>query len=408
MSSYFLGSKSHKDLLVDENTDPALSYDFLYPSVEDYAVSNIYRSETIESNQSGNLDNFRGEASKHANRIRSTASTDLRGQFNDRGQSNDHGQSNESEVDDTASKSSSSKSDKSKSDKELHPAPQIDPSSKSNSSNKLVEAVSLKRSEFEGSQESSSVGFPNVLISYKSGLDGGLVKCELIRHKGGLMKDEYEMRLQSLDQVILYAVRSKLSRTSNILFYDMTRGEGVANLSTKSSNFIAKLKSVNLARSEYTLVTSGSDREELAGFVYDHENMLDPSEEYTRPRKLFVLLPTLDNNGSPKITDLNGEDLGPSLNNFLRSNDQLKSINSRNILTLCSKEPSLINDSYRLNFNGRVKVPSVKNFQLICRGDENTVIMQFGKVGTDKFHLDFKAPLNATQAFAIALSQFIS
>ena len=34
------------------------------------------------------------------------------------------------------------------------------------------------------------------------------------------------------------------------------------------------------------------------------------------------------------------------------------------------------------------------------------VICQFGKVGEDKFHLDFKAPISPFQAFGIALTQF--
>lgn len=59
----------------------------------------------------------------------------------------------------------------------------------------------------------------------------------------------------------------------------------------------------------------------------------------------------------------------------------------------------------RLNFRGRVTVPSVKNFQLVG-ADPTDVLCQFGKVGEDRFHLDYKQPLNAVQAFALALCQF--
>ena len=59
----------------------------------------------------------------------------------------------------------------------------------------------------------------------------------------------------------------------------------------------------------------------------------------------------------------------------------------------------------RLNFRGRVTVPSVKNFQLVGE-DASEVLCQFGKVGDDRFHLDYKEPLNAVQAFALALCQF--
>ncbi|CAA2970607.1 tubby-like F-box protein 3 [Olea europaea var. sylvestris] len=66
-----------------------------------------------------------------------------------------------------------------------------------------------------------------------------------------------------------------------------------------------------------------------------------------------------------------------------------------------------------LNFNGRVTVASVKNFQLVVSitnesgGQElENVILQFGKVGTDVFTMDYQYPISAFQAFAICLSSF--
>ncbi|KAM3405347.1 hypothetical protein ACQJBY_008054 [Aegilops geniculata] len=68
-----------------------------------------------------------------------------------------------------------------------------------------------------------------------------------------------------------------------------------------------------------------------------------------------------------------------------------------------------------LNFHGRVTVASVKNFQLVAPagtsdpwgvGDEETVILQFGKIEDDAFTMDFRHPLSAYQAFAICLTSF--
>ncbi|KAG5235397.1 tubby F-box protein [Salix suchowensis] len=68
-----------------------------------------------------------------------------------------------------------------------------------------------------------------------------------------------------------------------------------------------------------------------------------------------------------------------------------------------------------LNFHGRVTVASVKNFQLVAtmdqsqpggKGDEDTVLLQFGKVGQDTFTMDYRLPLSAFQAFAICLTSF--
>lgn len=68
-----------------------------------------------------------------------------------------------------------------------------------------------------------------------------------------------------------------------------------------------------------------------------------------------------------------------------------------------------------LNFNGRVTVASVKNFQLVAsvenggggrRQEHENVILQFGKVGKDAFTMDYRYPISAFQAFAICLSSF--
>ncbi|CAL9198166.1 unnamed protein product [Musa hybrid cultivar] len=68
-----------------------------------------------------------------------------------------------------------------------------------------------------------------------------------------------------------------------------------------------------------------------------------------------------------------------------------------------------------LNFHGRVTVASVKNFQLVATadasqppgvGDEETVLLQFGKFGDDLFTMDYQQPLSAFQAFAICLTSF--
>ncbi|CAF4184622.1 unnamed protein product, partial [Rotaria sordida] len=52
--------------------------------------------------------------------------------------------------------------------------------------------------------------------------------------------------------------------------------------------------------------------------------------------------------------------------------------------------------------------PSHKNFQLvITNGDhEEDIVMQFGRIDDNNFALDYRYPLTAMQAFAIALSSF--
>ncbi|KAE9594621.1 hypothetical protein Lal_00037451 [Lupinus albus] len=66
-----------------------------------------------------------------------------------------------------------------------------------------------------------------------------------------------------------------------------------------------------------------------------------------------------------------------------------------------------------LNFDGRVTIASVKNFQLVASPENgpagpehNEIILQFGKVGKDVFTMDYRYPISAFQAFAICLSSF--
>ncbi|CAM9587543.1 unnamed protein product [Hapterophycus canaliculatus] len=86
---------------------------------------------------------------------------------------------------------------------------------------------------------------------------------------------------------------------------------------------------------------------------------------------------------------------------------------------LQSREPTYTNGNYRLNFHGRVTVPSVKNFQLVSPDDllhtvrgkielltTNIDYRFIPQVGEDRFHLDYRAPINAFQAFCISLAQF--
>lgn len=79
-----------------------------------------------------------------------------------------------------------------------------------------------------------------------------------------------------------------------------------------------------------------------------------------------------------------------------------------NVVELHNKTPVWNDDtqSYVLNFHGRVTQASVKNFQLVHDSDPEYIVMQFGRTSEDVFTMDFRYPLCALQAFAIALSSF--
>jgi tubby-related protein 1 len=67
-----------------------------------------------------------------------------------------------------------------------------------------------------------------------------------------------------------------------------------------------------------------------------------------------------------------------------------------NLVTYVNRPPkwNSVLEAYVLNFYGRVEKPSVKNFQLIEEGKEDSIILQFGRIGTEVFNLDFQFPIS--------------
>ena len=148
-------------------------------------------------------------------------------------------------------------------------------------------------------------------------------------------------------------------------------------------------------------MTRSEVREEVAAIVFDRVGLVSQIKDGCQPRKMSVLLPQLDAESRP-IPHRTEKKYAAKVSMV----DLLKREDTTRMFLLASKEPIYENGNYRLNFHGRVSVPSVKNFQLSSPDDPGHVICQFGKIGDDKFHLDYKAPLNAFQAFSLALCHF--
>jgi tubby and related proteins len=62
--------------------------------------------------------------------------------------------------------------------------------------------------------------------------------------------------------------------------------------------------------------------------------------------------------------------------------------------------------AYVLNFNGRVTMASVKNFQLVTPEDQDSVVLQFGRVAKDEFTMDFQWPMSPFQVLIHALYKY--
>ena len=113
----------------------------------------------------------------------------------------------------------------------------------------------------------------------------------------------------------------------------------------------------------------------------------------------------------PKPTNNNNNQKKQQVYRPIGENDTIEAHwkkNPSNFITLETKTP-VWNEkirAYQLNFRGRVRYQSVKNFQLVDPDQPGRVVLQVGKRHDEEFICDYQYPLNAFQAFAIALTVF--
>ncbi|XP_036775959.2 tubby-related protein 1 isoform X5 [Manis pentadactyla] len=235
---------------------------------------------------------------------------------------------------------------------------------------------------------------------------GWTVRCRLTRNKRGMdrgLYPSYFLHLDTEKKVFLLAGRKrKRSKTANYLI-----SSDPTNLSRGGENFVGKLRS-NLLGNRFTVFDNGQNpqrggggtdvgslRQELAAVIYE-TNVLG----FRGPRRMTVVIPGMnEDNERVPIRPRNASD-------GLLVRWQNKTLES--LIELHNKPPVWNDDSgsYTLNFQGRVTQASVKNFQIVHADDPDYIVLQFGRVAEDAFTLDYRYPLCALQAFAIALSSF--
>ena len=65
-------------------------------------------------------------------------------------------------------------------------------------------------------------------------------------------------------------------------------------------------------------------------------------------------------------------------------------------------------EAWTMDFKGRAKLASKKNFILIDEDIEDRVLMLFGKVTKNRWSLDYAPPMNPLTCLFVALSAFSS
>ncbi|XP_045628124.1 tubby-related protein 2 isoform X2 [Ursus americanus] len=204
------------------------------------------------------------------------------------------------------------------------------------------------------------------------------------------------------EHFLLAGRKRKRSKTSNYLIsLDPT------DLSRDGDHFVGKVRS-NVLGTKYTIFDSGVNperrnffpetariRQELAAVCYE-TNILG----LRGPRKMTVVIPGIDaQNQRISVQPQNEKE---SLLSRLQRGA------SQGLVLLRNKTPSWKDESraYVLNFHGRVTAASVKNFQIVHPDNPDYLVLQFGRVSSDRFTMDFRFPLCPFQAFAICLSSF--
>ena len=231
---------------------------------------------------------------------------------------------------------------------------------------------------------------------------GIMVQCTIKRDKKGFGRlfPKYYMHLSDGWTFLLAGKKRGANRTSN---YAITMNQ--KDFSVKNPSYLGKVRS-NFLGTEFHIFDNGLNpkrkganssnmREEL-GIVLYQSNILGAKG----PRKMKVLLPAVNASGDHYIwrPPNKNEGMIPSF----------KAGNKEGILSFINKSPKWNENvqAFVLNFNGRVDMASVKNFQLIDERDDTKVYLQFGKTGKHDFNLDFQWPFSPVQAFGIAMTSF--
>lgn len=284
-----------------------------------------------------------------------------------------------------------------------------------NTAEEFVELVEDKKKEMNANPLNLSIDWEDTSGIKKFVMDpcpksAGMVQCFVKRHSGmkAKMLPEYRVYLKDGSTFLMTSRKRAKKQSSNYLI-SLGRNDHDKN----SANMIGKLRS-NFIGTEFQIYDNGKSPKTFDPF-FDEKN-----EEVAR-RELGCILYTsniLGARGPRKmevcINKINGN--GKSTKNwqpFENDKDMIYHFKGKtetageHLSSYENRQPRWNEDmeAYVLNFNKRVTMASVKNFQLIeADGDNEKVIMQFGRTGKDEFSMDVQWPMSLFQAFAISLS----
>ncbi|KAL7830127.1 hypothetical protein SRHO_G00312540 [Serrasalmus rhombeus] len=256
---------------------------------------------------------------------------------------------------------------------------------------------------------------------------GSMVQCCVQRDRTDKSGPTYRMFQELEDgkkQLLLVARRMKKNNTSS---YVITDGE-----SDEDHNVVGRL-SFNRQHTQFTLSDSGRNPTKSSGALQEEsstQELLALSYEslfgFMKSQQMTAVIPSPDRN-SQRVSFVEGSLLkqlkrknqGPNLiklntkepvwsskqkAHVLDFNGRVKKASLKNFQLACpanQPERKKKQKAYVLDLNGRVKKGAVKNFQLACPANPDEKVIQFGRVDEDHFLQDCSFHLCTLQAFAI-------
>jgi hypothetical protein len=257
--------------------------------------------------------------------------------------------------------------------------------------------------------------------------DGQFTRCIVKRSRRGIggMKTRFIVYLQHYLNTnrktgpavpILAAEKQVKCKTPNFHIFDISNDSSkryLEVLNKKESSYVGKLR-VTFDGTEATLYGSELYRQQYAAILFDGKKK-KVYRRSAKPRSCRVFLPVLDQKGCVDRSMCTSKAMVDTLKDKVEDDDMASEDETKSVI-LGNKLPQYSRGAYRLHFGGRTKMASVKNFQLSRVADvhkgwqgstiPDDVVLQLGKRSKNKFHMDFKAPMSAFQAFGICLSQF--
>ena len=246
----------------------------------------------------------------------------------------------------------------------------------------------------------------------------GPMKCYIKRSRSGFkLFPEYRLYLKRGDRFLMFAKKKPKNRTSNYMITTIPHSNQ-HNRNTDKERIIGKLRS-NFLGTEFQIFDYGANRSKVSieddgeyatdvrcelGAITYSANVLGAKG----PRKMQVCLNKVSEETGKTVKKWQSVHKNEEMLPCMRNESQP----GINFLEILVNRPPRWNDNvgaYVLNFNGRVTMASVKNFQLVSENDESEkIILQFGRVSDDEFTMDLDWPMTPLQAFAISLSSFDS